>query len=519
MAKQATTHVIEIETGIGEPAFIPLTLGQELQPISVGKKGMWRIESARVLDVHAFVYFDGTALFLQSADESASASVDGYLVGKAWTELHAPCNIEIGAARLRFRSLLAEPEAPIRARVRNNTGPPQPGQGVPLDPPSFPKADRPFRPGEFAGGAPPRVESTHLVEQGRMRAQTGPPAPGYRFDENVGRKMDSTGMVDPGMGGHGMGGHGMGDPEQGGYDNRTADMPLFENMSMTPVQQPALPLGMQQHMQQPYMQQPTHGMQPMPPGMTPMGPASGAYQPYGASGPIGPSAPYNTTPPGMMHGGYGSMTGGQVGGQPEGSFAYYVAKYKELSAPKRILVVLAPFCVAAAAYLLLFDAPQTRTTSLPAAPDAGLANAPPPTSAPVVQPQPQPPQPPTQPPAQPQPQQVQLVCPQGFVPYTIPISPGGPVPCVPIGTPMPPPPAATGTAPPPAAPPPPAPVIDAGQLASNRTLERQAVDFVAVNDYARAAAVYEQLQRQNPTNRVYAEAARILRGKADAGIP
>src|SRR5688572_25853374 len=110
MAKPSTTHVIEIETGIGEPAFIPLTLGQELQPISVGKKGMWRIESPKVLDVHAFVYFDGTSLFLQSADESASAMVDGFKVGKAWTELHAPCRIEVGAARLRFRSLLPDAE-------------------------------------------------------------------------------------------------------------------------------------------------------------------------------------------------------------------------------------------------------------------------------------------------------------------------------------------------------------------------------------------------------------------------
>src|ERR1043165_1036905 len=107
MAKAQTTHVIEIETGIGEPAFIPLTLGQELQPISVGKKGMWRIESPRVLDVHAFVYFDGNALFLQSADEANSASVDGYKIGKAWTELHAPCKIELGSAKLRFRSLVA----------------------------------------------------------------------------------------------------------------------------------------------------------------------------------------------------------------------------------------------------------------------------------------------------------------------------------------------------------------------------------------------------------------------------
>jgi hypothetical protein len=63
---------------------------------------------------------------------------------------------------------------------------------------------------------------------------------------------------------------------------------------------------------------------------------------------------------------------------------------------------------------------------------------------------------------------------------------------------------------------PPAAAADAG-AGAQRTLERQAVDYVAANDYAHAAAVYEQLQQQNPQNRVYAEAARILRAKADAG--
>ena len=48
-----TTHVVELQEGIGEPAFIPLTLGQELAPISVGKKGMWRLESPRESTVRA----------------------------------------------------------------------------------------------------------------------------------------------------------------------------------------------------------------------------------------------------------------------------------------------------------------------------------------------------------------------------------------------------------------------------------------------------------------------------------
>src|SRR3954469_2594471 len=135
MTKPGTTHVIEIETGIGEPAFIPLSMGQELQPISVGKKGMWRLESPRVLDVHAFVYFDGSSLFLQSADEANAASVDGFRVGKAWTELHAPCKIEIGLARLRFRSLIADdqatemaPTAPVHAPPGGPGGPPPSGR-------------------------------------------------------------------------------------------------------------------------------------------------------------------------------------------------------------------------------------------------------------------------------------------------------------------------------------------------------------------------------------------------------
>jgi hypothetical protein len=103
------------------------------------------------------------------------------------------------------------------------------------------------------------------------------------------------------------------------------------------------------------------------------------------------------------------------------------------------------------------------------------------------------------------------------VPYTIPLANGG-FPCVLIGTPMP--------APAPGAPAPipampqtglPAPAPPPGE--APKTLERQAVDFVAANDYARAAAVYEQLQIQNPSNRVYAEAARILRAKAGIAAP
>lgn len=298
-------------------------------------------------------------------------------------------------------------------------------------------------------------------------------------------------------------------------------------------------------------------LQPMPSGMTPMGPNSGGYHFPGTMNPTGPHLPPGySVQPGMVPGGYGSMTGGQVGAPPEpGGVADYVQRYRELSAPKRILVILAPFCLIATAYLLFFDSPQPRGPMASA--DAGIeasaahaaATPPPATLAPpptlVVSPgqplpgQPppgQPPPPPGQPPpgqpppGQPPPGQPPAPnpCPTGYVPYSVPL-PNGAIPCVPVGTPMPgvptPPPLQTLTPTPP--PPPtgtPAAPRDAGPPVaevspSTRTLERQAVDYVAMNDYIRAAQVYEQLQAQNPSNRVYAEAARILRAKADAGAP
>jgi hypothetical protein len=196
--------------------------------------------------------------------------------------------------------------------------------------------------------------------------------------------------------------------------------------------------------------------------------------------------------------------------QTQGGADDFLAKYKELSPPKRLLVLMSPFCLIAAAYLLLFDEDEAPPEPVAVQQDAG----------------------PTTPATQ---------CPPGFVPYTVPVN--GQYPCVPLGTPMP---AGSGTpvapatvptvataAPPPAPLPGPAPApapgpsgkADAGAPVANapanpKTLERQAVDALAVNDYTRAAAIYETLLAQsNPKNPVYAEAARILRQKADAGAP
>ncbi len=298
---------------------------------------------------------------------------------------------------------------------------------------TFPNADRPFKPGEFANTGPPGAQSTRV----KPTAGAYPAAPGPASTAAprpaVGRNVEKNNPTRP---------EGSGDSGRNNL-NRAGAMPVIAHdsrMGLDPVQ----------------------------------------------------------------------AIGQSVGQPPGRSIPYHVAKRKGLSAPTRILVILTPFCLIASGYLIFFDKSAPPASPL-AVLDAGVdtrlaANTAPPSTRPP-------------PPIPPSPPSVQSPCPQGFVPYTVPIGPGAAIPCVPIGTPMPPLAMTASHAPPPPA------AVDAGAPApvafgtTTNTLERQAVDFVAVKDYARAAAVYEQLQAQNPSNRVYAEAARILRTKAGAGAP
>ena len=574
MANPTTTHVIEIETGIGEPAFIPLSMGHELQPISVGKKGMWRIESPRVLDVHAFVYFDGTSLFLQSADEQNAASVDGYRVGKAWTELHAPCMIEVGSARLRYRSLIADadnqptmmaPSPPVQAPpggpggmrpgagqsmpVAGAPAPPTPGNAARIPPAqqsqqrmgtqqtgrppiaqgsapgvqsgsapiAFPKAERPFKPGEFAHPADvdesTRIAPLDATGGGRVASGSHPrPAAGSPVGDDPSTRPEAarvmrgnTGAVPAAAGSSpygAMGPGGMqGDPMQGG-------MP------------PQGPGGMQSggYPQQGYPQQQqgygAHG------GYSAGG--SGAFNAMTGTGPQlpGPPGMPGQMGPSMPPGGYGSMTpqgGMQQPTAPQTPMQEFVAKLKANSIPKIIAGVL--FIIGGILYLAEDDEPQPQprkktvaaldggtldggTATGTAAGGSSTGPGPALTAPPVMTQAPTPSWP------------AGVPCPPPNWP------PNTPLPCTPNGI------SATpdkpekpekggrdgGRSDP----------KDAGGPSlppGTKTLERQAVDYVAAGDTAKAAATYEELVRRDPNNKVYAEAARILRAKLDGGLP
>jgi hypothetical protein len=423
MPMRPITYVIAIEQGMGEPTSIPLAIGQVVEPISVGRKGAWRIDAERVDDVHAFLCFDGDSLFLASAGESIAVSAGGDVIGTTWTKLRAPCTITLGAAALSFRSLAAAVDAPQ----------------------ALPSLERPFRPGEFASRPYPdeitRVSPLRAPVARVLSVRT----PSMSMVPTTDPRPEDTGTASSGPGlmqGSGPASPLVGTPAPG-----------------RPPSAPSMPV----HLGRRWLDEP--GLQPHD--VT----GSGPYGWVGTN-----SAELGTTAP----------TVGRTDAAAEAR--YYITKYKELSLPKRVLVFLGPLSLLAAAYLLLLDdepRPSRAVASVSAGVDAGSSPSKAVASSAPLEPG----------------------CPPGFVQYPIPSGPTGVIACVPVGTPMPPPSDAA--------------VASArdGVASAATTLEREAVDAIAVNDYARAAALYEQLRQQHPTTRAYAEAARILSAKADAGAP
>ena len=105
MADTPGSHILEIRAGNSQRSFLELPPGVPVQPMSIGRVGMWQIDAPDVLDVHAFVYFDGRALFLQSASAGNPAKGNGQAIGTTWQQIEIPCTIEIGRARLVYRTV------------------------------------------------------------------------------------------------------------------------------------------------------------------------------------------------------------------------------------------------------------------------------------------------------------------------------------------------------------------------------------------------------------------------------
>ena len=566
MAGNPTTHVIEIEKGVGEPTFIPLSTGSELAPISVGRRGMWRIEGAKVLDVHAFIYFDGQSLFVQSADAGQAALAEGTPVGSQWTELRAPCRIDLGSARLSYRSLLEDPAEAVATVAREVTKEEREAfarevaarrtASAAPPPPPVPqaKANRPFAHGELAtkgdSGESTRynpVDSGSSAAQPRAmprRTVSGPsaappveviPGSGDETRIEVGPRAASGGYPrasPPAVPRAAPSRPAQSRPAQG-------QMPSYIPQQLPPPQPQAptipppyaSPSGMPAHTQMLGMQGQMVPPSTMPGMGVPMGMPmpSGGYQAaptypgggyaMGGGYPGAPGMPAVGTGPGPM------MMPPQVNGAQTvmvnaqgGSGNDLAAQFRAASPVRKAAIILAPLAALAAVYILFSDddpGPMAR---------AGIA---PVTS--IAQPG--------------------TMTSQSFPPGTYPLGPPGVVltaqPSPPPG--MAPAPGTTASSSPlvqpqapqqavvavatqaqpsqvaPTQPPPtpaPAPARSGSTVTSGPpTTERRAVDAVLLGDNATAYALYQQLVREHPENPAFANAARILKARVDGASP
>jgi hypothetical protein len=117
--------LISVRAGVAEPASMALPPGQAIGPLSFGRLGTWRVIAPGVLEEHGFLYFNGSALFLQSADPNTPVTVSGAPIPVDWTAVYAPCEIAFGGARLWFGPPVAPAQKPA-PRPAPSVAPPRP---------------------------------------------------------------------------------------------------------------------------------------------------------------------------------------------------------------------------------------------------------------------------------------------------------------------------------------------------------------------------------------------------------
>lgn len=506
------SSVIEIRTGRGEPRSIALTPGSALDPTSVGRSGMWRIEGRGVLDVHAYFYYDGAALYVQSADEEAPVLVNKHRVACAWTEVRMPSTIELGDTHLVYRIDVAvydDGDATVAQAAPDDGEPPS---SELVESRTAERNAAYFDPN--AGAFPPTEMSPAAVYPSAMPTTRTAP-----LQLPNGGPSRSGGSIPPAAAAAPV------PYGSGNFDDSTRLQPIEDLLpgGMPPPPAAGRPAGAQQI---PSMR-PAAGAPMMPPGMMGAPPHDGMAAPQfsdvtarmpGAggggnmmmhgggmpmAGPGGPMPPWEYGQHGAPHMHAGG--GADFNAKARAALMKAKADFEALPPIKRVLLVMSPFVLIAAALLLFGDDPPpppqakskpstSATTAKTARKTATLPTAT--TSTPRAQP--------TETAAAANMATAStaskstpaVVAEQNSPPATAadgqPASPG----TLPADLP---------------------PTMTSIPMPAKKSLERQAADAWAGGSFEIAAGLYDQLAKANPHNPAFKEAAKILHGRIEAG--
>ena len=466
MADTPGSHIVEIRAGTSQRPVVELRPGEVVQPMSIGRVGMWAIDAPDVLDVHAYMYFDGRALFVQSADAQNPAKGNGKPIGMQWQQIEIPCTIEVGRARLVYRTLDdVDDDGEDKTVAQPIQIPREPASGAPFAPGAFsnrsnkgPDSDAtrlapmPNREPDPTVVSPLEMVGTPAIGVPKARPAAGMPAWSTTNDASPNSSPTAIGAPPAPP-----------PPQNTGYQQ-------FGSVQVAVPAPPPAPNAMVQTLQAP-MQSPLANMQPMmQPGMQPM------MQP-GMQGFPQQMQP-NMMPPNMMP----PNASGPYPGMPTGpnaetgrvqpptelkGFARMAAEWKAMPPIRKVIFGCTP-AVMLLAYFMVFDddapAPQPHRKNPQTSDSVAMVDAAAPTTSTSTSMN-------TTPPAM-----------DASVAQVT-----------------------TSTAPPPTTP------LPKGK----RTPEREAIDLVSQGQFAKAADIYEQLAQQHPEQPAFKEAARILRLRAN----
>ncbi len=107
---------IKLQGGSSDRAQVELKAGTPVEAFSVGADGGWRVSAAGIAPVHAYLYFDGTHLFVACAP-GAIVQLGAATVGTDWKPVAAPAVIKLGQVSLSVEESGTQPKpaAPARA--------------------------------------------------------------------------------------------------------------------------------------------------------------------------------------------------------------------------------------------------------------------------------------------------------------------------------------------------------------------------------------------------------------------
>lgn len=181
MNAAGATYLLEARNARAMPLTIELRTGTTLDPLSVGRNGTWLLDAAGVLIQHAFLYFDGEQLFVQSTDPHVPVVLAGRPIPTQWTRVNAPCSLVFGACTIEYQRVQPAP-------MREESAPSEPGPDtVPGEPPSvvatlpqlgLPDSERtevgPPPVARIANAAPPAPAAPHTAGRLAHLASTTP---------------------------------------------------------------------------------------------------------------------------------------------------------------------------------------------------------------------------------------------------------------------------------------------------------------------------------------------------------